>query len=221
MTAHTLGEITLSISTIIYFMWFVPQIILNYQRKSTEGFSLWMHGLLLIGYTADLLYGFGQHMEWQYRLVTIVGLCFLLVEHVQIAHYNCRTSAQKWNFAALTTIVIILLIYAVMNFTWLHHGKRYYNVAGFISDLCWMTYVLPQIIKNFRQKSTQGLSIWFVIISLVLSGLDITSTFALHWAWPSILSECVTLVKKSILIFQVWYYRPYKLINTASQSDKA
>ena len=49
MTAHQIGEITLSLSTIVYFFWFVPQIILNYKRKSTAGFSLWMHGLLLIG----------------------------------------------------------------------------------------------------------------------------------------------------------------------------
>lgn len=206
MTSHTIGEITLSISTIVYFFWFIPQIILNYERKSVRGFSLWMHGLLLIGYTADLLYGFGRHMQWQYRMVTIVGLCFLFIEHFQIARYDCKRSVQKWNFAVLTTIVITLLIYAVLNFTWLHHGKRYYNFAGFVSDLCWMTYIIPQLIKNYRLKSTEGLSLWFVILSILLSALDITSTFALHWAWPSILSESITLVKKAILIFQMWYY---------------
>ena len=207
MTSHTLGEITLSISTLVYFIWFVPQIVLNFKRKSTAGFSLWMHGLLLIGYTADLLYGFGRHMQWQYRMVTIVGLCFLFIEHLQIARYDCRTKAQKYNFIALTAIVISLLIYAVLNFTWLHHGKRYYNIAGFISDLCWMTYIIPQIVKNYRLKSTAGLSHWFVYLSIILSGLDITSTFALHWAWPSVLSESITVVKKAILIFQLWCYR--------------
>ena len=208
MTSHTLGEITLSISTVVYFFWFVPQIILNYERKSTKGFSLWMHGLLLIGYTADLLYGFGRHMQWQYRMVTIVGLCFLLIEHCQIARYDCQTRSQKWQFSILSITVIVLLIYAVLNFTWFHHGNRYYNIAGFISDMCWMTYIIPQLIKNYQRKSTDGLSHWFVYLSIVLSGLDITSTLALHWAWPSLLSEAITLLKKSILIFQFWYYRP-------------
>ena len=207
MTAHTLGEITLSISTIVYFFWFIPQIILNHERKSTQGFSLWMHGLLLIGYTADLLYGFGRHMEWQYRVVTITGLCFLFVEHTQFARYDCRTIVQKWNFVVLTTIVIVLLTYATLNFTWFHHGKRYYNIAGFISDLCWLTYILPQLIKNYRQKSTEGLSVGFVALSVVLSVLNITSTFALHWSWPSILNESISPVEKLILIFQMWYYR--------------
>lgn len=206
MTAHQIGEITLSLSTIVYFFWFVPQILLNYRRKNTEGFSLWMHGLLLIGYAADLLYGFGRHMQWQYRLVTIVGLCFLFVEHWQIAHYDCKSRAEKWNFFALSLFVVILLIYAIVNFTWLHHSKRYYDFAGLVSDICWMTYIIPQIIKNFRLKSTKGLSVGFVALSVVISCLDITSTFALHWDWPSILSESVALVKKSILIFQMWYY---------------
>lgn len=206
MTTHQIGEITLSLSTIIYFMWFVPQIILNYQRKSTEGFSLWMHGLLLIGYTADLLYGFGRHMQWQYRMVTIVGLCFLFVQHLQILKYGMQTKSQVVNFILLTGFVLLMFCYAVVNFTVFHHTKQYYNFAGLISDGCWATYMLPQIIKNYRQQSTQGLSLSFVALSVLLSMLDITSTFSLHWSWPSILSECITVIKKSVLIFQVWYY---------------
>lgn len=207
MTSHTIGEITLSFSTAIYVIWFVPQLWMNYKRKSTEGLSLWMHGLLFLGYSADLLYGFGRHMQWQYRLVTIVGLIFLFLQHIQFACYSDHTKSEKNNFTVLTLLIIAVFFYAVLNFVWLHHDKRYYDIAGFISVLCWMTYFFPQIIKNFYQKSTKGLSMGFVVISIVLSFLDITSTFALHWDWPSILSECITLLKKSILVFQIFYYR--------------
>ncbi len=212
MTSHTIGEITLSISTVIYLFWFVPQLWMNYQRKSTEGLSLWMHGLLFLGYSADLLYGFGRDMQWQYRMVTIIGLIFLFLQHIQFARYSDHTKAEKINFILLTMLIIAVFSYAVLNFTWLHHGKKYYDIAGFISDLCWMTYVFPQIVKNFYQKSTKGLSIGFVAISIVLSCLDLTSTFALHWDWPSILSECITLFKKSILVFQIFYYRDNRQI---------
>lgn len=206
MSVHLLGEITLSISSIVYFIWFLPQIVLNFKRKSTEGLSLWMHGLLLLGYSADLLYGFGRHMQWQYRAVTVVGLICLFVQHYQFARYGLKTKIARDNFIFLSMLVSIVFSYAILNFTLLHHGKKYYDAAGLVSDLCWMTYVLPQIIKNFVRKSTAGLSVGFVIISLILSGLDITSTFALHWDWPSVVSECVTLLKKSILVFQIIYY---------------
>jgi uncharacterized protein with PQ loop repeat len=207
MTSHALGEITVSISTVIYFFWFVPQLWLNYQRKSTEGLSLWMHGLLLLGYSADLLYGFGRHMQWQYRLVTVVGLIFLFMQHIQFALYDNKTKAEKINYVLLTCVVVAVFTYAVFNFTWLHHGKQYYDIAGFISDVCWMTYLFPQIIKNFYQHSTEGLSVGFITIAVVLSFLDLTSTVTLHWDWPSVLSECITLFKKSILVFQFFYYR--------------
>ncbi|MCX7125564.1 MAG: PQ-loop repeat-containing protein [Gammaproteobacteria bacterium] len=212
MNAHMLGEITLSISTVVYFIWFLPQIWLNFKRKSTKGLSLWMHGLLLLGYCADLLYGFGREMQWQYRMVTITGLFFLLIQHYQFWRYslndNKRTrKATHINFILLSSMVLILLFYAVFNFTVDHHSKQYYDIAGFISDICWMTYLFPQIIKNYLAKSVVGLSVGFVVIDIILSCLDMTSTFALHWDWPSVVSAFITLFKKGILVSQIVYYR--------------
>ena len=214
MNTHTIGEITLSLSTLVYFCWFIPQIWLNFRRKNINGLSFWMHSLLLFGYTADLLYGFGRHMQWQYRFVTITGLFFLFIQHSQFARYGLQTRLQKNSFMFVSIAVGIAFIYAVLNFTVLHHGKKYYDIAGFVSDLCWMTYLFPQMIKNYRAKSTIGLSIGFVVLDLTLSALDITSTFTLHWDWPSVLSECVTVLKKSVLLFQIFYYRNNRLSNS-------
>lgn len=210
ISAHAIGELTLSLSTLVYFVWFIPQIWLNYRRHNTEGLSFWMHALLLLGYTADLLYGFGRHMQWQYRMVTIVGLVFLLLQHLQFARYDLHTRAKKYQYILVSLLVVAAFVYATLNFTLIHHGKKYYDLAGFVSDLCWMTYLFPQMIKNYLAKSTLGLSLWFVLFDVLLSVLDITSTFTLHWDWPSVLGECVSVVKKSILIFQIFYYRRSK-----------
>lgn len=207
MNAHLLGEITLSVSTVVYFIWFVPQLLMNFRRKNTDGFSLWMHGLLFIGYCADLLYGFGRHMQWQYRLVTISGLFFLTIEHVQFWLYGNHTRSQRINFYILTIVIGVLLFYAAYNVYEINHSKHYYNLAGYLSDFCWMTYIIPQIIKNYQLKSTKGLSPSFVIMSIVLTMLDMVSTFALHWALPSVISQFITLAKKSILIGQMYYYK--------------
>lgn len=212
ITEHTIGEITLSISTVIYCIWLLPQIFLNYRCKNTDGLSLWMHGLLLLGYSADLSYGFGRHMQWQYRLVTIVGLIFLLVQHIQFARYGLKTKSIVLNYLFLTILVMIVFTYAISNFILADHGKQYYDMAGFISDLCWMTYLLPQLIKNYRLKSTAGLSMWFVFFALCLGVLDAISTFMLHWDWPSVLSVGITMLKKLILVFQVVYYRKLSVI---------
>lgn len=218
MNAHFFGEVTLSISSIVYFIWFLPQIWLNFKRKNMDGLSLWMHGLLFLGYSADLLYGFGRHMQWQYRMVTIVGLFFLFIQHLQFARYDLRSRAQRNHYIFLSVLVVFVFSYAVLNFAFLHHDKKYYDAAGFISDLCWMTYLFPQIIKNYFKKSTVGLSMWFVILDVTLSVLDITSTFALGWDWPSVLNAGVTLLKKSILIFQIFYYRTNKISGARDSS---
>ncbi|MCX7120480.1 MAG: PQ-loop repeat-containing protein [Gammaproteobacteria bacterium] len=207
MTAHTLGEITLSISSVVYFIWFLPQLWLNFKRKNTDGLSLWMHGLLLLGYSADLVYGFGRHMQWQYRMVTIVGLISLFAQHVQFFRYGLHSRAIKNNFTLLTVLASIAFFYAVFNCTFGLHSKKYDDVAGFVSDLCWMFYLLPQIIKNYIAKSTVGLSPWFIILAIFLSLLDMTSTFALGWDWPSILGAGISLAGKAVLIFQILLYQ--------------
>ena len=221
MTEHMIGEITLSISSIVYVIWFLPQLWLNFKRKNTDGLSLWMHGLLLLGYSADLLYGFGRDMQWQYRMVTIVGIACLLIQHIQFGRYGLHSRAIKINYFGLTVLACIVYAYSLINFTLRHHSKQYYDIAGFLSDVCWMTYLLPQIIKNFMLKSTAGLSVGFVTIAVLLSILDILSTFTLHWDWPSVLASSVTLVKKGVLVFQMVYYRKRTWSASDTRSPRA
>lgn len=206
---HLIGEITLSISSLVYFVWFIPQIWLNFKRRDTEGLSMWMHALLLFGYTADLLYGFGREMQWQYRFVTITGLIWLCIQHVQILRYGLHTKYEKINFSIISFIFLMSIIFVIINFTVNHHSKKYYDTAGYISVFCWMTYLFPQMIKNFKEKSTKGLSIWFMILAVSLDFFDITSALMLKWDWPSLLSPMGGVSKKLIVLFQFWYYRKY------------
>lgn len=207
MNLHAIGEISISISTAIYFVWFVPQIWLNQKRRDTEGLSYWMHGLLLLGYCADLLYGFGLHMQWQYRAVTIFGLLSLLVEHWQIGRYGLHRRSEVINYLIISALCFALLTYATSAILWGHHDHAYYSFMGVISNTCWFLYVLPQIVKNYIAKSTQGLSIGFVIISIALSICDVISAYTLGWDWPSLIGAPVALGKKAILLWQYRYYK--------------
>lgn len=206
MNMHFIGEISLSISSVIYFVWFIPQIWENFRRKSTEGLSLWMHGLLLLGYSIDLMYGFGRHMQWQYCAVTIVGLFFLFIQHYQFAHYDLKSKTEYWNYIILSCLVACALLFSILNITVFHHNKWYYDKAGYVESACYFTYVIPQIIKNYRKKSAVGLSNWFVAFSILLSVLDLISAVTLHWDRPSLLMPSIDMIKKLILVFQIVYY---------------
>jgi len=207
MSWHIIGETSLDISVFIYFIWFIPQLRLTFKRKSTEGLSLWMHGFLIAGYLADLVYGFGRELPIQYRMVTIVGLVCLACEHFQFWRYGLKTNIAKKTFYLFNAVLISFLIYAVATITVLKETEFFYDLAGVTSSACWFVFFIPQIIKNYRSKSTESLSTSFVVLSLFTTILDTISTYALGYPWPSKIGVPMTLFKKSLLLGQCYYYR--------------
>lgn len=210
MPWHIIGETSLDLSTFIYFIWFIPQLKMTFQRKSTRGLSLWMHGFLIAGYLADLVYGFGQQLPIQYRLVTIFGLFCLAVEHFQFWRYGLKTIVEKRIFSLFNVLFISFFIYAISTITIFKETKFFYDLAGMISNTCWFVFFIPQIIKNYKSASTKGLSLAFVVLSLFTTVLDTISTYALGYPWPSKVGVPMTLVKKFVLLGQCYYYRESK-----------
>ena len=203
---HSLGEVTLSLSVFIYLIWFTPQLLLTLKNKDTGNLSLFMHGFLFVGYTADLIYGFGRHMEWQYRLVTMIGLASLLVQHFQFWIYGLHKRSEKYSFFTISAFIVFMLAFAIYSLFFSSHTKIYYDSFGMVSNVCWFSFMIPQILKNYRNKSTAGLSLEFVLISILISVLDIISTWALGWDFPSKIGTPLSFLKKLILLYQFKLY---------------
>ncbi len=201
-----IGQISLNISFLIYLIWFVPQITLNFKRKNTEGLSLFMHGLLCIGYLSDLMYGFGRDMQWQYRTITLIGLFSLAIQHYQFFRYGLHNAKKKWTFAGLSILYSLLLCCVILNLQLYHSEQSFYDAAGMIANICWLSYMLPQIIENYCSRSTTGLSMLFVLFAVFLNVCDLTSAWMLDWDYPSKIGPAVTLIGNLILIFQIVYY---------------
>lgn len=192
-------------------MWFIPQIVLNFKRKNTEGLSLFMHGILLLGYLCDLIYGFGCQMQWQYRMVTIVGLISLSIQHYQIGHYHLTLPKEKRLYKALTITYPLLFILCLSVIAFSHFDKSIFDLLGMCTNVCWLIYGIPQIIKNYNNQSTVGLSTLFVCFSIFLNLCDSTSAWALNWDYPSKIGPLFALTQNFILLFQVIYYaKPQK-----------
>ena len=139
----------------------------------------------------------------------MTGLIWLCIHHIQIFRYGLHTKYQKINFSIISFIFLTSIIFIMINFTVEHHGKKYYDTAGYISDFCWMSYLFPQIIKNFKEKSTTGLSLWFLILAISLNFFDMTSALTLHWDLPSLFGPLIGMSKKLVVLFQFWYYEKY------------
>jgi len=198
-----LGKITLSVSTFIYFIWLTPQIWRNFNRKTTEGLSLWMHGLLFFGYVCDLMYGFGRDMQWQYKLVTIIGLLHLLIQHYQFYYYGNLSYKQRvlHNSLSIFFVLAIVKVGVMMQFGW--HNKFSDDTLGMLANMCWLSYMFPQIVKNHQNKSAIAVSIWFVLLGIFLTVLDSVSAWSFNWDYPSKVGPALALFGHVLLLMQI------------------
>lgn len=198
-----LGYFTLRISCIVYLLFLIPQIILNIQRKSVQGLSFTMHSILLIAYICDLGYGIGKQMQLEYIAVSIIGCICLIIQHCQF--YILSEILPKY-YKLITTITCILGLIVISTVIW-KASIIVYTVLGFISMIGWLTYTIPQIIKNTNLNNTQALSIMFILFGLTASCCDSISAYILDWGLPNKIGSPVSLCLKLILLIQILLYK--------------
>ena len=79
-----LGQISLNLSFLMYMFLYLPQLIHNQKQTNLAELSKWMHLTLYLGYSLDLVYGFGNNLPWQYRTVSAIGWVLLTIQHFQL-----------------------------------------------------------------------------------------------------------------------------------------
>lgn len=204
MLSHFIGETALNISLVLYIIWFIPQLILTAKRHSTAGLSLGMHSLLMAAYITDFMYGFGRHFPIQYKIVTLFGLSMLMIEHSQFLYYGLK---QTKVLLHSLTIFFILFFMAALYFVKVSVlSQATYDALGFLSWICWLAYLWPQLIKNFMKQSTLGCSLFTIWIAMMAGVCDSLSAFLLDWDWPSKLGATIGLLPKAMLLAQGFYY---------------
>lgn len=200
-----IGHVTLNISVLIYVVLYLPQVLRNLKRKSTDGVSYLMHLILMVGYLSDLLYGIGRHMQWQYILVSVTGLICLSLQHIQFGRYGGLTKS----FLFGTVIVVSCLLFVVVALSYALPARVYIQ-AGVIAWITGIVYTLPQIWKNYRFSAAWGVSIVFVYLDILCSSCDTASAWTLGWDYPSKIGSPIELVLGCCLLAQVMYLRRAK-----------
>lgn len=195
-----IGTIALNVSFLIYLVLYLPQVIHNLRRGSTQGLSFMMHTILVAGYIADLMYGFGRDMQWQYRIVDIAGLVCLSIQHIQIGYY------EKLNkrYIAVTLLLLGFFVYALYAMTHPLSASVYIH-AGLIAWATGVVYTLPQIWQNHRFASVMGVSMLFVFFDILCSLCDTISAWCLNWDYPSKFGSPMECILGIFLLFQVCY----------------
>jgi uncharacterized protein with PQ loop repeat len=206
ISANVIGHISLNISFFFYLSLLAPQLVHNWKHRSTQHLSLGMHYVMCICYVADLCYGFGRHMQWQYKTVTLVGIFCLIVQHIQIYRYSAFNPQQRQQYQFYTVGLLILLMSAIYILVATVIPSRVFIWGGGIAQIGWLIYVIPQIVKNHKIKSTAGVSLYFVLLLIFLALCDSISAWCLGWDWPSRYGAALGIIIRLILLYQFFRY---------------
>ena len=208
---QSIGHITLNISLLVYLIYFIPQIIHNHRQNTTADISLSTHSLMIAANIMDLIYGFGFSLEWQYRLVTILTLSFLMIQQFQILKAQFNTALRIHTIAiCLIIAIIILLIYSNI----MPHSLLI--TAGIISSVIYCGYWIPQIILNFKLKKADGFSIVYLRLVFIACVCDLTSAISLGWPYPSVITPIIIMSMILVIFYQRKKYKKTQdhLVNT-------
>lgn len=185
-----LGNITLNISFVLHLILYFPQVLHNRKSKHIQYLSINMHLNLFLSYFLDIFYGFGVRMPWQYKVVSIVGFSLLIIQYIQlIFHLN---NNGKQNIARVHMLVLAACTYCVYYFFKYKHASitmEHVLLAGYISKVSYIISVIPQIIKNWQVKNSDGVNVYFILFSITITSFDTITAWTLDWAWPNKLTS--------------------------------
>jgi uncharacterized protein with PQ loop repeat len=204
LSTYEIGTLSMNLSFILYLLLYLPQVVHNRQSHHIEHLSIGLHVILYGSYGLDLLYGFAHHLQWQYKTVSIVGLVYLTLQHIQITMHMWKM--KNWAGVTLNLTCLVLGAISILYFFTIHKSilsDISTQLIGFLARIGFLVYSVPQILKNRTRIGTQAISMSFIYLSMSLSLLDLLSAWCLDWGWPNKLAGPIQLSFTLILMRQI------------------
>lgn len=215
-TLNLLGNISLNLSSFLYLVLLIPQLIHNRKGKNLAGLSIWLHFILFTSYAFDLVYGISDDMPLQYRVVSSVGLLWVLTQHIQLLKFHIKQ--RYYLFVKLGLLFLFAhLVLSYYFFSKFFHGTLTHNtilLLGVVARGCEIIYCVPQIFKNMSAKSSIGVSFHFICLNILLSVLDTIAAWCLNWELPNKLVGPINILIMFVILFQHVKYTSPKLVNS-------
>ncbi len=194
---------------LLYFVQYIPQLYHNHKSGKLNHLSLHFHQLLVLSYFADLVYGFGMNMPWQYILVSAIGLSQFLFQHYQLH----KIHKESIYFKTCSYGLIFLSISGILLIT-TPHSAHIFLTAGFIAHFAGQFHAIPQIIRNAKSNAAQALSMSYLGLTFIVVLCDNISAWTLGWPLPSKIGAATNIIFTSILIIQKKMQDQYMAISS-------
>ncbi|KAI6208802.1 PQ-loop repeat-containing protein 1 [Aphelenchoides besseyi] len=163
---------------------YVFQYVEIYRRKSALGFSLLVCLALCVANILRILFWFGKRFETVLLVQSIVMIgCMLLMLEISVRMNKKMLPASQrksiwkgdfvnafWKWNDLSSFVAALAIFTVIASIVTFFFTRfpiYVEALGMVALLVEACLGLPQLIRNFQRRSTQGMSVNMVLMWLL------------------------------------------------------
>lgn len=201
----SIGHTFLNIAFGLYLILYLPQIWHNFRHKPFDRMSLLMHLMLFLAYSCDLFYGIARHMPWQYITVSLVGLSFLITQHLQWLAY--RRQSKKNNNTHILLLQGMSIVFIPMTlFLFFPESKWQMQLQAWVARICFLLHFLPQILKYHRHDLRRdAINILYLSLSLCLSFCDLIAAICLHWDMANLFGSMLSLCLKTYLSIQIMF----------------
>jgi len=202
MHIQIIGTYALYISVIIYMVVYLPQAIYNQVKHKTRYISLITHSSMVVANSLNIVYAIGFEFHWLFIMVDCIILTFLFIQQLQIWNDNRSSFIKKHTLVVCVWLFIIIHI-AINDSI----SKKVLLVIGYVSNILYCAYWLPQIYKNSKFKKSSGFSIVFLVMILFISILDGTASICLGLPLPSKLGPIIIFGLVLVLVGQYFKFK--------------
>ena len=161
---------------------YIPQYLQIQSKQTTQGFSMYVCLALLIANTLRIIFWFGKHFETPLLIQSVLmNLTMFALIHLCVKINNKEFFAEKrkgrhftdfdpdyfwkWTdflsyleFILSVAVLVSILMYFFIDFPW------FVDSVGFLAVFTEAMLGVPQFYRNFKNKSTYGMSLPMVIM---------------------------------------------------------
>lgn len=205
---------------------YIPQYLQIKSKQTTQGFSQYVCLALLMANTLRIIFWFGNHYEtpllvqsilMNLTMFALIHLCvsvntkeYLVAEKKKGHYFTDFDPDHFWQWTDFTSYVEFIMCIAAMGSMLMYFLVDYspfVETIGFMAVFTEAMLGVPQFYRNFKNKSTYGMSIPMVLM-WTCGDVFKTSYFYLRNTPPQFFICGSLQVTVDLLILgQVWMYR--------------
>lgn len=196
------------IPMLLFFIAPLAQVYLNWCKHSTKRLSQWTVFLGMSGLVCSLLYDHFLCLPLAYRCMHPFILLAWALLALQEFWYSGRVVVRSslvyaYGCAGIATAGALF---------WGQYYPLEVGVgAGWLFTVLYAIFQLPQLIKNQRERSVEGLSFWYVSILGIAAMVELLIAY-----WRLLPVQSLLSAVRGLLVYCIFLYQ-FAVFNTASR----